>query len=162
MVQDIMWDAILVHIARLTDSPITFGRKNLTIKNIADFIEDVNLKTRVEQLVQTMLKATEFCRDWRHRLIAHRDLDLALNDPSAVVPTANKQQVDEALKAIAKVLNAVEEHYADAHTIFDFGGPHNGSVTLLYLIQRGLKANQEREERLLKGEHLEADLDHAL
>jgi hypothetical protein len=161
-IQDTLWETTLLHLARLTDSPISYGRKNLTIRNLAEFIDDVNFKLEVEQLVQVALKETEFARDWRHRLSAHRDLNLALNDPSATVPTGSKAQVDAALKAIADVMNAVQGHYMDAYTPFDFGSTLNGAVTLLHLINRGLKANQAREERILKGEVLEDDLDSNL
>jgi hypothetical protein len=47
----------------------------------------------------------------------------------------------------------------DQFTPFDFASADNGAVTLLYLIHRGLKANKQREARILKGEQLEDDLD---
>lgn len=60
--------------------------------------------------------------------------------------------MDAALKAIADVLNAVEAHYADAGTAYDFAAARHGAVTLLYVLSDGLKAKEKREERLKRGE----------
>jgi hypothetical protein len=71
-------------------------------------------------------------------------------------------KVYEALKSVADVLNAVQGHYLDAYTPFDFASRHASAVTLLHLIYRGLKANEAREARLNKGEYSGDDLDPVL
>jgi hypothetical protein len=74
--------ATLLHIARLADPANSMGAKgksNLTIQNLPNLIDHPPTKKTVTALVADSLKATEFCRDWRNRLIAHRDLDLALD-----------------------------------------------------------------------------------
>jgi len=159
MIQNEEWEATLLHLARLTDPSKSAGRDNLTIKNLPALIGDPPTRSKVEKLIEIALTATEFCRDWRNRHIAHRDLSLALNEPTKQLAEGNRAKVNAALKAIADVLNAVQGHYLNAFTAFDFAARHNGAVTLLYLIHRGLKANQAREERLLRGEHSDDDLD---
>lgn len=162
MIQGEGWEACLLALARLTDPPKSAGRENLTIQNLPALIDDAQTKAEIKELIEVALKATEFCRDWRHRHIAHRDLSLALKEPTKELAEGNRTKVNAALKAIADVLNAVQGHYLDAFTPFDFASPHNGAVTLLYVIHRGLKANEEREARILKGEHSENDLDPEL
>lgn len=157
MVQNEIWEATLLHLARLTDPSKSAGRENLTIRNLPALINDAATRTTVEKLIEVALKATEFCRDWRNRRIAHRDLRLALNEPTSELAEGSRARVNEALRAIAEVLNAVQGHYMDAFTPFDFAARHNGAITLLHLIYRGLEANKAREDRILRGELLDDD-----
>jgi hypothetical protein len=162
MLQNEGWEACLLALARLTDPPKSAGRENLTIQNLSALIDDPQTKAKVAGLIEIASDATQFCRDWRNRHIAHRDLNLALKEPTKELAQGNKAKVDAALKAIADVLNAVQGHYMDAFTPFDFASVHQGALTLLHLIYRGLEANQQREARILKGEYLESDLDPKL
>lgn len=161
VVQDRMWDATLLHIARLTDPSISMGNKdkaNLTIQNLPDLIDDSKIKEEVKGLVAQAVKASDFCRDWRNRLIAHRDLNLALDQAAVPLAAASKKQVDEVLKEIANVLNAVEAFYLDSGTAFDFGRMHHGAVSLLYALHDGLRAQEERRKRLDSGDFSDDDL----
>ena len=159
MIQNEGWEACLLGLARLTDPPKSAGRENLTIQNLPTLIDDPQAKAKVKGLVDLALKSTEFCRDWQHRYIAHRDLSLALKEPTKELAEGNRAKANAALKAVADVLNAVQGHYMDAYTPFDFASRYHGAVSLLHLIHRGLKANEQREARILKGEHSEDDFD---
>jgi AbiU2 len=137
MLQDELWGMSLLHIARLTDPAETGGKKNLTIQALPDLIGDADLKARVTTLVTEALKQTEFCRDWRNRLIAHNDLKLALEHPIEPFADASRAQVNTALDAVAKVLNALAGHYHQSETRFDLTPRHNGAFTMLYVLNQG-------------------------
>jgi hypothetical protein len=80
MIQDDLWDAVLLHIARLTDPPNSFRRKdksNLTIQNLPNLIEDPSAKAKVTSLIELATKQSAFCRDWRNRHIAHAEASLS-------------------------------------------------------------------------------------
>jgi hypothetical protein len=160
MLQVRLWETAVLHLARLTDPPYSPGGKdkqNLTIQNLPGLIGDAKAKAVVGALVEVALKETEFCRDWRNQYIAHRDLNLALGEQSALpLAEASRKQATAALKAIADVLNGVQGHYLDGWTIFDAAARHNNADTLIYLLNDGIKAKQAREVRILKGE-LSAD-----
>jgi hypothetical protein len=115
-IQDGLWDATLLHIARLTDPPKTSGKANLTINNLQNLISDATLKAKVVDLLKEVEKHVGFCRDWRNRLIAHNDLALALKEPAKPVAEGSRKQVKDALEALAKVMNAVELHYTNGTT----------------------------------------------
>jgi hypothetical protein len=97
MLQNEMWENILLHLARLTDKPKTVGKSNLTVQNFPAMISDASVCATVEALIEVAVERTEFCRDWRNRVIAHQDLDLALDRPPAVLQTGSKVDVDAAL-----------------------------------------------------------------
>ncbi len=149
----------LLHIARLTDPAESGGKKNLTIQALPDLIADPDLKARVTTLVTEALKQTEFCRDWRNRLIAHNDLKLALEHPTEPVADASRTQVNTALDAVAKILNALAGHYYQSGTRFDLTPRHNGAFTMLYVLNQGVKARDERAKRLESGVLANEDLD---
>jgi len=159
MVQDDLLNATLLHVARLTDPPTIAGRSNLTIKGLPDLIDHEGTKSAVKKLIEAALADAEFCRDWRNRRIAHRDLDVALEQSATELAMASQNRIKDAIAAIAAVLNAVSGHYLESETRFDAAGSRGGSVPLLYVLQAGLKAQDERAERLKKGEYSEADFD---
>jgi hypothetical protein len=132
-------------IARLLDSPKSAERKNLTLRNLTDLVDE-SLKMPIAQLIDKAIADAKFARDWRDRVIPHRDLGLALEDGAAEpLQAASRADVKTALASLADIMNAVQNHYLDSQTIYDAGSRHNGAVTLLYLLGDGLKLRSERE-----------------
>lgn len=155
MIQDGMWETSLLNLTRLTDPPTTrVGREqkpNLTVRALPDLIDDATLKTKLGQLVVEAVSATLFARDWRDRRIAHRDLKLALEQPTTPLAEGSRADVKKALKALAAVLNAVARHYLKAETAFDLGAPIGGATSLLHVLEIG---TQEREAAQRQLEHI--------
>lgn len=146
MIQDQMWDDILMHIARLTDPPATGKKRNLSLQNLPDLV-GAEVKPRVADRVAAVLAKTEFCRDWRNRRVAHQDLLLALDASSELLKEGSRKDVVDALSAITKVLSEVSEYYMDAEIGLDAFSPAGGAIDLLRLIHDGLKAQKQRETR---------------
>ncbi|SEH40384.1 hypothetical protein [Tardiphaga sp. OK245] len=160
LVQDGLWEATLLHIARLTDPPNSLGQKgksNLTVRNLPNLIDDAATKAKVEKLIEDALKQASFCRDWRNRRIAHRDLGLALDQPATPLENGSRQQVKAVLETFSAILNTVQTHYLESETTFDFVAAHHGALSLLHVIHSGLKASEQRRERRPKGGYLEEE-----
>lgn len=160
MLQDELWENSLLHLARLTDPANSQGksdRSNLTIQAIPALIADARLKDDVNKLIAEAIEHTKFCRGWRDRHIAHRDLKLALGQPTTPLPEGSRAQVKTALKAITDVLNALEGHYFQSETRFDLGGPLGGAISLLYVLDDGVRAEDARQKRLEEGKPLKDD-----
>lgn len=157
MVQDVFWDDTLLHIARLTDAPKSGTNKtNLTLRNLPALTKDDGLKARLEPLVTKVLEQSEFCRDWRNKVVAHRDLEVALNEKAEPLQGGSRDQVNEVLETIAAIMNAVSGHYLEPTTIFRFGESAGGALPLLYVLKDGINLETERLERVL-GEGRESD-----
>jgi hypothetical protein len=163
MIQDELFEVILLHLSRITDPAYSFGKKeksNLSIQALAEHIADTTRKAEVENLVDHALKATEFAHAWRNRHVAHKDLKLALDqETSTALPDASRKQVKEALNSISTVLNLVAKHYLDSGTAFAAVASFQGAESLLYVLHAGLKARDEQLKRLEAGEPLEGDFD---
>jgi len=134
MIQDQLWTATLLHIARLLDPPRTAGKANLTVRNFTDLVDE-KLKMPLAVLIDKALKETEFARDWRNRVIAHQDLSIALKEGTAeALEPASRTDVNTALAALTNVMNAIEKFYLNSGTAFSAAARHNGALTLLYLL----------------------------
>jgi hypothetical protein len=151
LVQDTLWEDVLLHIARLTDSPTTLGKDNLTIRRLANLVADHNAQKQVADTVSASLMTTAFCRDWRNRHLAHRDLQLALKRGALPLAEASRQSVREALHSLVEILNAVSAHYLNSTSRFDGGPDAGGALSLLYAIDDGLRVEDERRQRLKSG-----------
>lgn len=155
IVQDALWEGVILHIARLTDPPKSMGKTNLSVCALEDAISDPELKAKVSSLVKDALLASEFCRDWRNRHLAHRDLDLALKRGAKPLETASRLKVKEALDGLSNVLNALSQHYFDSSTMFDLdlriGGGSGGAMSLLHIIDVGVQAEKSQKERRRSG-----------
>jgi hypothetical protein len=159
MIQDQMWDDILMHIARLTDPPATGKKRNLTLQNLPDLVRD-EFKPSVRICIDEVLRHTEFCRDWRNRRVAHTDLLLALNATTELLKEGSRKNVIDSLAAIVKTLSTVSEAYTDAEIGLDALSPPGGAVDLLLLIHDGFVAQEKREQRWESGEQTPEDQLH--
>lgn len=157
IVQDSLFEDTLIHIARLTDPPKSVGKPNLTIRRLPDLVIYEELKENIVGLIEIALKKADFCRDWRNRHIAHKDLNLALKEGVEPLKPASREKVSAVLGAIAKVMNTVSTYYMDTTIIFEgIPSPH-GAVALLYVIDDGLQIEKERKERLKTGQYRPSD-----
>ena len=60
IVQDALWEGVILHIARLTDPPKSMGKTNLSVCALEDAISDPELKAKVSSSVKDALLASEF------------------------------------------------------------------------------------------------------
>jgi hypothetical protein len=158
MLQDELWAVTLLHIAKLTDQPVTGGQKNLTFRNFSDLIQDAEFKKEVAVLVDGIVAQTKYAKQWRNKRIAHLDLKLALNDGTAdELEGGSRKQVKESLELAAKLMNTVAQHYGVAPTAFNLAERRNGAIGLIYLLDDGLRARAKQLERLEKGEACKDD-----
>lgn len=160
MVQDTLWEDVLLHIARLTDSPESMKKANLSIRRFPLAIDDAPTKLAVEVLIAEALTASEFCRDWRNRHIAHRDLRLVLDRAAQPLKPASRAKVKEAIGAIDAVLNAISDHYLKSTTWFAPDGAARGARSLIYILDDGINADMARRERMRDGSFTPDDFKH--
>jgi hypothetical protein len=157
IVQDTLWESVLLHIARFMDSLQSIGKDNLCLPRLVSLVS-APVRADVQKGVEECQAKCEFARDWRNRRIAHRDLALALRDRSAVrLKLANEEIVEEALESIAAVLNTVQRHYQGSTIIYRVEPPGN-TRSLLHLLQAGLQWEEDRHKRLRSGMFTPEDL----
>ena len=73
IVEDVLLENIELGIARLTDPPKSFGKENLTVSKIPDYITEEQLREEIISSIDKAKHASSFCRDQRNRRFAHLD-----------------------------------------------------------------------------------------
>ncbi len=151
-VQDALWENVILHLARLTDSPKSKGRCNLSVRHLAQLVDGTPAARDVQSLTTAALAACEFARDWRNRRIAHRDLELALGQNAHRLKPASRAAVKTALVSLGALLNSVSEHFTNSTTGFGRGSGGEDAVSLLYILRDGLDFEADRIARVKRGE----------
>lgn len=157
LVHDFMWEGILLHFARMTDSPISCGRRNLSLRRLPDLV-DSEIRSEVEKLLALATESCEFARNWRNRRIAHRDLGLALQEAKPLTP-ASRKSVGDALQAISAILNCLESHYCHGIVAYDLlVAPLDGAHALLRVLRDGVAVSAARKRRIQSGQFSAEDI----
>jgi hypothetical protein len=157
-IQDVLWDDILMHLSRLTDSPTgKRKRRNLTFAALPPLVKG-RLHREVVALVTNALESASFATDWRNRRLAHLDLRLALDRPAEPLMSASRLTIKEALKALHAVLRCVHNHYFQTDLAQEVIEAPLGAERLLYVIYEGVEAEDARLTRLRSGQVRVEDL----
>ena len=152
-IQKVLWENLLLGVARITDPPQTAGKKNTTLRALGQHIKDEEFKIEFEKEISEILTASEFCRDWRNRWIAHMDYELSINRDSAVpLQTANRWKLRTTLEKIQALYNKVSFRYLNSSTPWEMLSSHTGAVSLLYRLQDGLRFDEEQYLKKLSGQ----------
>lgn len=158
VIQNSLFEDVLLHLARLTDPPKSVGKENLTLQRIPELVMNSGLSAELKALVEAALKACESARDWRNRRLAHRDLALALATESDPLPGISRAEVEAALMALRVVLNRLAAHYWDSETAYQHViGSIGEADSLVYYLRKGIRAEERRMERFRQGKPLPED-----
>jgi len=143
VLQDVLWEDVLLHIARPTDPPCSAGKKNLTLQRLSKAIEESSLSKQVTTLIEDAVSQSKFARDWRNRRIAHRDLQLALDLGAKPLPAVSRAKVEHSLATLRDVLNAIEDHYCNSSTAFEDFIASSDAESLTYYLSEALKGEKK-------------------
>ncbi len=132
IIQNVLWDDVLLHIARLTDSPKSMGKDNLTILRLPPAIPDKTISNEIQHLVDTTVKKSTFARDWRNRYLAHRDLSLVLQEKATPLSQVNHKNMDHALAALADTLNHIYVHYFGRNYKYEYFMAYTDADSLVH------------------------------
>jgi hypothetical protein len=135
LVQDSWWNDLLLGISRITDD-----RKDvLTVMRLRKLVP-VRIRAAVAARIDGVVATTEFARDHRNRMIAHRNIDLALGKPCTPLTPHGKAHVDSALKAIDDLLYFIDHHYTGTGPVaYEHLDMLGGADSMLDIVERGLK-----------------------
>lgn len=147
IVQDALFDEVLLHVARLTDPPQSVGRDNLTVRRLPALIGDPQLNAEISALLDVVLTSCDFARKRRNQRLAHIDL-LTARGAVPLTP-ASRRDVEVALKALRDLLNRLDGHFRKAQVGYDYVLDHGGAEALVCCLEDGLKAENERRLSLL-------------
>lgn len=160
IVQFTLFDHILLHLCRLTDPVRSCGKDNLSLKRLLTLINERSFRQELEPLVTDANDKCQFARELRNRVIAHRDLSVALRQPAEPLPNVTVGHITDAIAAIATAVKRVSEHYLKSSIYFEGLSWTTGihARLLLLVLRDGLDAEKQRKERALRGEGTPEDI----
>jgi hypothetical protein len=148
VIQDSLWDDVLLHICGLTDPPQSGGQENLTVRKLPGLVDAV-IGQRVRDLLSVVRDRVAPLRERRNKVISHRDLLMATNQNPHPLPDTSRETVRAALAALVNVMNAVESHYCDqSETMYEAADIGSDASALVHVLQEGLEARTERHQRI--------------
>lgn len=158
IIEETLWNNILLGITRLTDPEKSMGRRNITVRSLSNHIHDLKLKQIIDDEVNGLIVKSEFCKDWRNRSIAHFDYELNINQQSAKpLEPASRKKLQEAIDGIHSIIKKVHFKYLDSNLMLEMISGYNGSVSLLMHLKDGLRFSELKYKRKLSGEWHDAD-----
>lgn len=119
IVQDELWDSVLLGVSKLTDPAQTGKNKNLSIRSLPELIADSTLRGRVLDLCDEALMKAEHARDHRNKRIAHQDQQYFYGREAQPLGGVSRALVKEMLQAITAVMNEINVFYCDTTMFYD-------------------------------------------
>ena len=153
MIQNVLWENLLLGIARITDPKATSGKKNITINALSDYIADIEFKSTLDNLITEIISESDFCRDWRNRHISHKDFKLSIdNQNEEPLKLASRLKLKTVLQKVEELVNLLEIKYFNSQTGFQYMKSDGGATNLLYIMESGLRYNADQREKRKLGE----------
>jgi hypothetical protein len=146
MVEDVLWEDIVLHIARLLDR----NRGTLSLERLPKLVAS-EIQIETQAAVAHLREQAQFAIAWRNNHIGHRNLESAIGPADAqVVPAVSLAEVDAAIGGVDAVLNILEEHYCQSAPIAYSYVSADGAL-LLKVLRAGVTAREERLSDLRRG-----------
>jgi AbiU2 len=163
LIQEVLLEDVVMHLARLSDSERTGRKENLSLQSLHALILDKQLASEIDALAKIALTACDFTRVWRNLRLAHRDRALSLASSADPLPGISRAMIEEALASIRAVLNQLSRHYIGSETNYQLVIAYGRDAdSLVYHLRLGLRAEEKRSERLENGEFLPEDFEHQI
>ncbi len=158
-VQDMSWESTLLHLCRFADPAIVSGKRTLSLLALTK-THAAQAVPRLSESVSNANAKIKFAQDWRHRHIAHADLEHAMDKGATPLASASRAQVREALAAIVVVLEAVENHFTGRSLMFMGPSRNWGGTHLLSELKLLARLRSERKARMENGSGTADDFDY--
>ncbi|MFA0924588.1 AbiU2 domain-containing protein [Xanthomonas fragariae] len=136
IVQDELWDSVLLGISRMTDPTVTGKKKNLTIQSLPPLIMDTVMRAEVQSLCNKSLESAEFSREHRNKRIAHQDHDYLSNRDLDPLNGISRARVEQMLEALRAVLNRIDLHFRDSTVMYEKFVDASGARTLVNKLRK--------------------------
>lgn len=136
IIQDELWDSVLLGVSRMTDPPATGKKKNLTIQSLPPLISDAKLQGEMQHLCDKALVAAEFAREHRNKRIAHQDHDYLSNRNSDPLSGISRILIEEMLAALRAALNRLDLHFRDSTVMYEDFVDESGARLLVHKLKK--------------------------
>ncbi len=146
IVQDELWDSVLLGISRMTDPPAKGKNKNLTVLSLPPLIENDALKIEVEKLCEAALAQAKFAREHRNKRIAHQDHDYLTDRSSNPINGVSRALVEDMLDSLRNILNRLDLHFRDSTVMYQSFVDESGARVLVNKLRKMERLVEEQKK----------------
>lgn len=140
----ILFIDLVMDIGRFTDPAEMGSFRNLSLAQLEKAVPDDTLRDQLAALRATAEARCKPVRDYRNKVPAHFDLDIALGMQKE--PPVSRRDLRESLESVAPFLSEIEGHYGIGESAYHYTtGPLGGVSALVRRLEKGLE--MERRER---------------
>lgn len=132
VVQDELWDSVLLRIATLTDPPEMKGKKNLTLRALPALMPTHELRVELQGLCDKALAEADFAREHRNKRIAHNDHGYYVNKGAIQLSGISRTSVNRMLEAVRDVMNLVQVRCRDTTCLYQEFVDYSGARVLVH------------------------------
>ena len=150
VVQRVLWEGVLLHIARLTDPAKQKKFENMSLCALSGAVENPNARAQVDADLQVVLTAAQFARDYRDKNLAHQDLDHALGRVEPLSSGSHKD-VEDVLRGMCGLMNNIAAAHDQPTLIYDLPGVPGDANSLVHKLVIAARDAARREARVLDG-----------
>ena len=144
IVQDQIWDVVLLGISTITDPAELRDKKNLTVFSLPPLFNDLVLKRELKNLCQDALHEAAFAREHRNKRIAHHDHCYFIDVNASPLSGISRERVEAMLAAIASIMNRINLHFRDSTTLYKDFIDHSGASLLVSKLRRFERGAKEQ------------------
>ena len=130
----ILHHSLLLGISRLLDPSKTMKKSNLSMHFLTEMLPEPT-KSKYTFILTKAKNASEFARDWRNKIIAHKDFYTAFHGSNVLSSSALK--INSAIEVIVEALNKVHSDLRDT-TIMLGIAQREPAESIVELLFRGL------------------------
>lgn len=142
--QDALWQEVNLEIARLTDKLEVAGKRTDGFRNLLELAKlklSKDESSNLEKKLNDALKACEPIRNRRNKFLAHSDIEEVEEE---FIPATKKENTEQALKAIVKFMNALEDSLGKRPIMyFEIGMSPWGSNSLMIALRKAQASGLE-------------------
>lgn len=136
IVQDELWDSVLLGISRMTDPPVSKGKKNLTLLLLPSLLKEPALRFEIQDLCDKAVRETMFAREHRNKRIAHQDHDYLKNPNANPLSGISRKHIESMLASLRIVLNRLNQHFRDSTMMYEVFVDQSGARVLVNKLQK--------------------------
>ncbi len=144
-IQKVLWEGIVLQIARLTEPTESGDNRGLTIGVLPGLVENGGVAESLAELVLVAMQESGYCRAWRNKRMMHMETGHGSDGRVRQLRGDRRLGVERALRSISAVLMAFARHRGCAGATFESEGDTAGVGALLEVLEDGLRAKREQK-----------------